>query len=52
MNTKACFGNRFRSKLQDIKPSATRDNSNNASNFISTRRDLFSAILIKLEFQQ
>ena len=27
MNPKASFGNRFRSKLRSIKPSASRDNS-------------------------
>jgi hypothetical protein len=35
MNPKASFGNRFRSKLLNIKPSASRDNSTNASNFTS-----------------
>ena len=35
MNSKASFGNRFRSKLRGIIPSAARDNSTNASNFTS-----------------
>jgi hypothetical protein len=48
MNPKASFGNRFRSKLRGIKPSAVRDNSTNASNFIPTCRDSFSASLIRI----
>jgi hypothetical protein len=35
MNPKANVGNKFRSKLRGIKPSAARDNSTNASNFTS-----------------
>jgi hypothetical protein len=35
MNPKSSFGNRFRSKLRGIKPSASRDNSTSASNFTS-----------------
>ena len=35
MNPNASFGNRFRSKLRGIKPSALRDNSTNSSNFTS-----------------
>jgi hypothetical protein len=35
MNPKANFGNKFRSKLRGIKPSASRDNSTSASNFTS-----------------
>ena len=35
MNPKAGFGNKFRSKLRGIKPSASRDNSTYASNFTS-----------------
>ena len=38
--------------ITGIKPSAARDNSTNASNFIPTCRDSFLASLIKLEFQQ
>jgi protein O-mannosyl-transferase len=48
MNSKASFGNRFRSKLRGINPSAARDNSTNASNFIPSCRDSFSASLIRI----
>jgi tetratricopeptide (TPR) repeat protein len=48
MNPKASFGNRFESSLRGIKPSAARDNSTNASNFIPTCRDSFSASLIRI----
>ena len=35
-------------KIMGIKPSATRDNSTNASNFVPTCRDSFSASLIRI----
>jgi len=49
MNPKASFGNRFRSKLRCIKPSASRDCSTYQFRLVTFR---LCASLSELEFQQ